>query len=152
MYAITLRSHWAHAVAYGIPHPTVPGSIDVGVATHRPFCNRWQLPAGLHGQRIAIHAGARGPTPKEWGEVGACIPASPETVPLSAIVAVATVWARGDETHACAQWVVEQNPYWGIGAVVALDRPVPCISGGMSWWQLTDAAAQAVQAAVGRGR
>lgn len=151
MRALTLIQPWASAVAY---------------AGKRIENRSWKPPAGMLGQRIAIHAG------KSYERLARLVlgraatdtdpvhsrKLSPEECPLGAVVAVATLAGYGMLSPPGENW----TPRWGLPPrstdlvwyvpghwgwvlhdVVALREPVPC-RGMQGLWTLPQHVERAV--------
>lgn len=135
MQALTLRPHWAYAVAH----------------LGKDIENRsWPLPAELHGQRIAIHAGAQR-TKKSEIEKFLDVCAENEQFlnrkrvleyTRGAIVATATVWDLAlrtcppelKEIAACSVWHLEEyEHHWFLENAKPLVVPYHC-HGQLKFW------------------
>lgn len=158
MRALTLKPHWAHAVAW----------------LWKRIENRSRpIPAKLVGERVAIHAGAS--LPRGWGpELRRACPGGrvvvthhPDAGPLAwvprmdpsgceirtrAIVATAVLWgeARSDLERwgYFPDWAEDGAHWWGLVSVRRLTTPVPVQRGQLGLWTLDDETATAVEAAA----
>lgn len=145
MRALTLRPHWAHAVAHlgkRVENRTRP------------------IPEALVGQRVAIHAGAvlpkgwyrelLGATDRDMADVLAL-----DSMPHRAIVATAVLAECvevASEKAYCDRWCMVtprerwmrewtdwSEPYWWrLTDVVTLDEPIPWERGQLGLWNLPD--------------
>lgn len=157
MRALTLKPHWAHAVAW----------------LGKRIENRSRpIPEKLVGQRVAIHAGAA--LPRGW--IGELHKASPEPLQYESIFGMATgrVRRKGDvhegrrpacraivatavlgwcresaQLHAPPWWSdADAAWWWRLDDVQRLTTPVPVQRGQLGLWTLDDEIAAAVEAAA----
>jgi len=138
MRALTLKPHWAHAVAH---------------LGKRCEARSWPIPEALAGQRIAIHAGAT--LPKGWeSDLLNAHPAGPTSIvsvlgsiPVRsrAIVATAvlrTCWPSDEDGDgwpipAWLNWRDYSAAYWWrLDDVRTLAKPVPLQRGQLGLWRL----------------
>jgi hypothetical protein len=132
MRALTLRPHWAHAVAH----------------MGKRIENRSRpIPKALVGCRVAIHAGAT--LPRLW--LDDLIESSPKPVtPIGAdeivtrhIVATAVLnwweWPAGDTVCDTPPWgFIDSIFWWHLAEVRTLASPIPMQRGQLGLWHLPE--------------
>lgn len=129
MKALTIRQPWAGAIVH---------------QTKRVENRSWKLPAGMHGARILIHAGAQldrrariyGPNLGVYGAV------------IGTAVLTGCHYDTGRQP-CCSEWAFEDTYHWTLADVVALPEPVPA-KGALGFWTPTPDVTAAVQAQLAK--
>lgn len=133
MRALTLRPHWAHAVAH----------------LGKRIENRTQpIPLALLGCRIAIHAG--GALPKGWliglseRDPGPSPEMDESAIVTRAIVATAVLYecipsSMWPQSMARPQWADPHAAYWWqLDDVITLPEPIHVQRGQLGLWRLPE--------------
>jgi hypothetical protein len=139
--ALSIRQPWCHAIVHG---------------SKRIENRSWPPPSSVIGSVIALHAPARIDRDAWFPSAAAGEWKAPETLPHSVVLAVATVAACHDATHAeacsCSYWGMAHSWHWELADVRPLAEPVPC-KGALSLWRLpkdVDAAVRAQLPAIAK--